>query len=372
MTTPRTAWPVRLLGLFARAGLLAMAWVMCLSPLPARAQGWGGCTAGPSYTPGSGVFPIKKVFVPAVLRLNRNVKVGDIVYSAPLPDIPWTCGAPNKLSYSGPTMIRDSSFITGTAGALAAAGLGVRLVLNAGTWEPGNSLPERIRLGPTWASRTDPVMKPTLSGVITGRLELFVTAQLDKPLQVYVPTGPSMFQINPGDGWGTSDYVTIGSSQPGTSIYMLPGECLVKVAVPNTVDLGMAYSVGNLPLPAPKWFNVNVALNPDCDGFGDPKNWGGFVLPIKITFSTPDVAAGAMTIPLKNNEGAPNGLNLEIKSGGAISIPFNREMQTDPPSLIASVRPAMNLNYTAGLVKTGAPLVTGKFSQQVVVNVNYL
>lgn len=372
--TTRAIRPSAFFHRLVRAGLLAAAWALCLLPFQIRAQavGKGGCSLGTTYVPGSGVAMLQKVFVPAVLRLNRNVKVGDVVYSTPLPDIPWTCGAPDRLAYYGPEMVRDASFVTTTNAELKRTGLAVRLVLNAGTYEPGGLTAEKIALGPVWASQANPTMAKTLSGMVSGRLELFVQSPIDKPMQVTVPTGSSLFRIEPGGGWLVADYISIGSSQPNTTVYLIPDTCLVKVAVPNTVDLGVAYSVGSLPLPAPKWFDVNVALNPDCDGFGDPSAWGGFILPLNITFSTPDVAAGAMTIPLKNSEGTPNGLKLEIKKLGAIPIAFNREMPTDPPSLIAAVSPAMNLHYTAELVKTGAPLVTGKFSQEVVVNVNYL
>jgi len=205
---------------------------------------------------------------------------------------------------------------------------------------------------------------------LSGRLELYIVRALDRPLSVIIPTGPGLFQITPGSSFSTPDIISIGSTLASTQAFMIPDTCLVKVAVPNTVDLGIVYSLGNLPLPPPRSFNVNVALNPDCDGFGDPINWRGFILPFKISFLTPDAAAGDTAISLKNSDGSPNGLSLALKQNGALPVAFNRTADY-PTSLTSGSRSAMDLPYTAEVVKNGAALVTGKFSQQVVVNVTY-
>lgn len=379
--TTRTAGPARFPDLLVRAGLLAVAWVMCLLPLQVRAQAVrppgtpaeGGCSFGSTYVPGGGLAEFNQEFVPARLNMKRNAQVGEIVYSVPLPNIPWACGAPDRTSYGAPKLIARNDYVQ-TASALDSASLGLRLVLNVGTW---TVLPNDagVTIGRPWATRVPGVLfppnMPAQNGVLSGRLELFIARAIDRPLSVNIPLGPGLFRIIAGGTFISDDQILIGSTLASTQAFLIPGTCLVKVTVPNTVDLGIVYSLGNLPLPAPRSFNVNAAFDPGCEGFGDSSNWRGFILPLKITFSTPDAVVGDQAISLTNSDGSTNGLSLVLKQGGAIPVAFNREAETNPVSLIAGVRPAMNLLYTAEVVKNGAPLVTGKFSQQVVVNVTY-
>ncbi|WP_162876369.1 fimbrial protein [Achromobacter insuavis] len=379
--TTRTARPARFPDLLVRAGLLAVAWVMCLLPLQVRAQAVrppgtpaeGGCSFGSTYVPGGGLAAFNQEFVPARLNMKRNSQVGEVVYSVPLPTIPWACGAPANTSYGTPKLVTRNDYVV-TANALDSASLGLRLVLNVGTWTVlANDA--GVVIGKPWAKRTPGVIlpqnMPAQNGLLSGRLELFIVRPIDRPLSVNIPLGPGLFRIVPGGTFDSPDQILIGSTLASTQAFLIPDACLVKVAVPNTVDLGFVYPLGNLPLPAPRSFNVNVAFDPGCEGFGDSSNWRGFILPLKITFSTPDAVVGGQAISLRNSDGSTNGLNLVLKQGGAIPVAFNREAQTDPLSLIAGVRPAMNLPYTAEVVKNGAQIITGKFSQQVVVKVTY-
>ncbi|WP_238891276.1 fimbrial protein [Achromobacter insuavis] len=379
--TTRTARPARFPDLLVRAGLLAVAWVMCLLPLQVRAQAVrppgtpaeGGCSFGSTYVPGGGLAAFNQEFVPARLNMKRNSQVGEVVYSVPLPTIPWACGAPANTSYGTPKLVTRNDYVV-TANALDSASLGLRLVLNVGTWTVlANDA--GVVIGKPWAKRTPGVIlppnMPAQNGLLSGRLELFIVRAIDRPLSVNIPLGPGLFRIVPGGTFDSPDQIGIGSTLASTQAFLIPDACLVKVAVPNTVDLGIVYSLGNLPLPAPRSFNVNAAFDPGCEGFGDSSNWRGFILPLKITFSTPDAVVGDQAISLKNSDGSANGLSLVLKQGGAIPVAFNREAETAPVSLIAGVRPAMNLPYTAEVVKNGAQIITGKFSQQVVVKVTY-
>ena len=363
--TTHTTQPHRL----ARTGLLATAWMLaCLwsSPAPAQALPFG-CQLGATYTGDKGTQSVSNPMGPPVLNIAKDTPVGTTVYSGPLPPIPYVCQSGSALSLRfGPTLVGAANFVNLHV-LLQKAGLGLRLNFpNALPWIPTAPDADVVTGYQVLPNYTKPYT--AVGGMLRGTLELFVEQRVTKPLQVLLPATPDLFQLVFGPGRSTDNKISIGMSS-NTWVRVIPAQCLVTVAVPNTVNLGVAYVVDKLPMPPAMPFNVNVALNPDCDGFGDPSAWTGFTLPVDIMFDIPGTPVGAVTLPLKNDAGDPNGLDLVIKRAGAIAVHFN---QWEGAVSLANVQPATSLPYTASLVRNGAPMKTGKFSQQVIVRVRYL
>lgn len=362
--TTRTTRRVRL----ARMGLLAAAWMLASLPPQVQAQALPiGCQLGNTYTGDQGTQVVNNPMAPPLLNIARDAPVGTVVFQGALPPIPYTCqsGSAFSLTY-GPALAINSNFTTIIKPKLVEAGLGLRLKFPGipvfVPTAPGTD-GSGYQILPNYPRAYSPV-----SGVLTGTLELFVDKPITKPMQIEVPATTNLFTLIHGPGRPMTNNVAIGSSST-TWVRILPAQCLVKVSVPNTIDLSIAYAADVFPLPAPRFFSVNVALNPDCEGFGDPANWGHFVLPLDIMFDVPGTSMGNLAVALKNDAGDPNGLDLVIKQGGAIAVPFNQWHSA--VSLSAAI-PMRNLSYSASLERNGTQMKTGKFSQQVIVRVRYL
>lgn len=363
--TTRTTRRVRL----ARIGMLAAAWLLVSLPPQVQAQTPPplGCQYGDTYTGDKGIQYVNNPMAPPILNIVRNAPVGTVVFSHALPPIPYTCQSGSKASLTyGPALGVNSNFTSIIQPKLKEAGLGLRLKFPG--WPDFVPTADAATLNgyqilPNYAKPYSPV-----SGTLTGTLELFVAEPITKPMQIEIPATPALFNLIHGPGRAMNNNIAIGMSST-TVLRVLPAQCLVKVSVPNVIDLGIAYSTGNLPLPPPRNFNVNVALNPDCEGFGDPAGWGGFVLPLDIMFNEPDAPVGNLAIALKNGAGEPNGLNLVIKQAGAIAVPFN---QWQSAVSLTSVAPVKDIGYSASLERNGAPMKTGKFSRQVIVKIRYM
>lgn len=363
--TTHTTRPHRL----ARTGLLATAWMLaCLWSSPAPAQGLPfGCQLGSTYTGDKGTQSVSNPMGPPVLNIVKDTPVGTTVFSGPLPPIPYVCQSGTALSLRfGPALVGTANFVNLHV-SLQKVGLGLRLKFpDATPWiptAPGTDLSTGYQVLPNY---TQP--HTAFPGTLRGTLELFVERQVSSPVQVLLPATPDLFELVYGPGRATDNKISIGMSS-NTWVRMIPAQCLVTVAVPNTVNLGVAYVADKFPMPPARPFDVKMALNPDCDGFGDPSHWTGFVLPVDIMFDIPGTPAGAVASPLKNDAGDPNGLDLVIKLAGAIPVHFN---QWESAVSLTSVQPVTSLSYTASLARNGAPVKTGKFSQQVIVRVQYL
>ncbi|KOQ56601.1 hypothetical protein ABW40_16835 [Achromobacter xylosoxidans] len=129
--------------------------------------------------------------------------------------------------------------------------------------------------------------------------------------------------------------------------------------------------MGNLPLPAPTRFTIAADFNEACDGGFRVIDLGNMVVPLQIKFQPEGGAvltSQNQNIELKNTDGTPNGLALRVKENGAIPIAFNEWRATESLSVAQHPR---NLYYSAELMKTGAPLVPGTFSQQVTILVTF-
>lgn len=79
-----------------------------------------------------------------------------------------------------------------------------------------------------------------------------------------------------------TNHIEIGSSND-TAISLIP-TCIAKISTPGTVHLGRAYSVGNLPLPAPTQFTIAADFNEACDGGFRVIDLGNMVVPLQIKF----------------------------------------------------------------------------------------
>lgn len=167
----------------------------------------------------------------------------------------------------------------------------------------------------------------------------------------------------------SANVVAIGSNN-ATEVLLIP-KCIVKISTPGSIDLGQAYSVGNLPLPAPRPFTLYADFDESCDGGFRIVDLGNLVIPLKIMFQPEnnlELTPLNNGIVLKNQDNQSNGLALNIKQG-AVPIGFN-QWYYPSTSLTTTVRP-VPLYYTAELTKTGMPLIPGSFSQQVTVLITF-
>ncbi|MFY2598221.1 fimbrial protein [Achromobacter xylosoxidans] len=354
-------------------GALAAAWLAaCLLPLPAHALG-PGCQIDPSrtgnYTQDVGVSYALDRLAPDLITLDKSNAPGTVVYDQSLPPVPWVCTA--GLATQHP-FLTPGGYMQVVLKELAKTGLKMVLLIdNYPPWEPtGNTSDDKFFLtNASYApkSATDPTL--TAKGILLGRMQLVVVTPPTKPVSAYFGAMNDIVRMHPGYA-AAVNRIQIGSTN-GTRVALIP-RCIAKISTPGTVHLGRAYSVGNLPLPTPAQFTIVADFDESCDGGFSISDLGPLTVPLKVRFQPAgnlELTPSDSAIVLKNSEGQPNGLALEIKAGGVIPIQFN-QWRDESPSLTLVNRP-LPLYYSAQLQKTGAPLVPGAFSQQVTIQVTF-
>lgn len=355
----------------ARAWAVLAAIACCLLPLPALALG-PGCQLDPmlagNYTMDKGPDAALGQLAPRQITLDKSTPTGTVVYDQPLPPVPYVCIAadlttsPFLSAGSGLSMVLDG---------LRKAGL--KLVINIKglpPWEPtGNSTDDRFRLtNVTYAPKSATDRTPTAKGVLYGNLQLVVTTPPRLPTHAYFPANDDMVRLNPAF-LVPKNYLSIGSTND-TSIDLLP-RCIAKISTPGTVSLGRAYAGNNLPLPAPVEFTMYVDFDETCDGGIRIADLGGLDVPLKIMFQPVgnlELDSLNQAIVLKGADGQPNGFTLTLKQDKVYPVTYNTWANT---YTLNTVRRPMPLIYSAQLSKSGAPLVTGPFSQKVTVLVTF-
>lgn len=351
-----------------RRGALAVAGSLfaCLLPVAAHALG-PGCQLDPkragNYTQDMGTQAAPGQFAPTLLTLDKSNPPGTVVYDAPLPPVPWVCVS-NSAS-TAPFLVSGGN-LTSVLNELRRVGLKLIIKINGyPDWEPtGNTTDDRFRLSAERyapKSATDPTL--TAAGLLLGRMQLVTVTPPTKPVRAYFPPYADLVRMH--YAFIHTNHIEIGSNND-TAISLIP-TCIAKISTPGTVHLGRAYSVGNLPLPAPTQFTIAADFNEACDGGFRVIDLGNMVVPLQIKFQPEGGAvltSQNQNIELKNTDGTPNGLALRVKENGAIPIAFNEWRESE--SLSVALHPR-NLYYSAELMKTGAPLVPGTFSQQVTI-----
>ncbi|MCM2574433.1 hypothetical protein NAT65_25365 [Achromobacter xylosoxidans] len=308
-------------------------------------------------------------FTPLQINLDKTIPVGEVVYETSLPVIPWVCitNIPDRLPYMGSggymqTMIKD----------LASAGLKLVLQINNyPEWTPSSSTTDnRLVLSDvTYAAKSpsDPTM--TASGILHGKLKLVMVTPPNKPTRTYIPAMGNLVVLS--SGVSTLNVISIGSNS-STTIALIP-KCIAKISTPGPINLGKAYAVNHLPLPPPVDFTITADYDESCDGGFRIVDLGNLVVPLQLRFQpegNQELTPGNQEILLKNNDGTPNGFALGINELSVHPVIFNQWQDSHQPSLTTSKRP-LPLRYSAQLTKSGTPLITGEFSQQVTVQVTF-
>ncbi|MFY3867849.1 hypothetical protein ACOTF4_17480, partial [Achromobacter xylosoxidans] len=355
-----------------RRGALAVAGSLfaCLLPVAAHALG-PGCQLDPkqagNYTQDMGTQAAPGQFAPTLLTLDKSNPPGTVVYDAPLPPVPWVCVS-NSAS-TAPFLVSGGNMAS-VLNELRRAGLKLIIKINGyPDWEPtGSTTDDRFRLSAERyapKSATDPTL--TAAGLLLGRMQLVTVTPPTKPVRAYFPPYADLVRMH--YAFINTNHIEIGSNND-TAISLIP-TCIAKISTPGTVHLGRAYSVGNLPLPAPTQFTIATDFDEACDGGFRVIDLGNMVVPLQIKFQPEGGAvltSRNRNIELKNTDGTPNGLTLRVKENGAIPIAFNEWRESESLSVAQHPR---NLYYSAELMKTGAPLVPGTFSQQVTILVTF-
>lgn len=355
-----------------RGALAAAGWLIaCLLPLPAHAAG-PGCQLDPTragnYIEDKGIQAAPGQFAPALLTLDKSNPPGTVVYDAPLPPVPWVC-------VSGTPATRTPFLVSGANMAsvmneLSKAGLKLVIQINGyPDWVPtGNTTDDRFPLSnESYAPKSATDSTLTANGLLLGRLRLVTVTPPTRPVRAYFPVYTDLVRMH--YGFIHTNHIEIGSNN-ATAINLIP-TCIAKISTPGSVYLGRAYSAGNLPLPKPQQFTIVADFDTACDGGFNVLDLGSMVVPLRVKFEPEGntaLTSLGQGIELKNTDGAPNGLALNIKQNGVRPITFNA--WHDSESLTVSLRPR-NLYYSAELVKTGTTLVPGAFSQQVTILVTF-
>ncbi|MFY3135507.1 hypothetical protein ACOTFF_04790 [Achromobacter xylosoxidans] len=308
-------------------------------------------------------------FTPAQINLDKSIPVGEVVYETSLPIIPWVCitTTPDRLPYMGSggnmqSMVKE----------LDAAGLKLVLKINDyPEWTPSASTTEnRLPLSDVvYAAKSSTNPTQTASGLLRGTLKLVMVKPPSKPTRAFVPAMSNLVVLS--SGLSTLNVISIGSNA-STAIALIP-KCIAKISTPSSVNLGRVYSVGNLPLPKPVNFTITADYDESCDGGFRVIDLGILDIPLQLKFQPEGnqaLALGNQAILLKNNDGTPNGLALQIKELGSQAVTFNAWQDSKQSSLSTVNRP-LPLRYSAELTKSGTPLTPGAFSQQVTILVTF-
>lgn len=355
-----------------RGALAAAGWLIaCLLPLPAHAVG-PGCQLDPTragnYTVDKGVQATPGQFAPALLTLDKSNPPGTVVYDAPLPPVPWVCISDTPITRT-PFLVSGGNMAP-VMNELRKAGLKLVIQINGyPDWVPtGSTTDDRFPLSnDSYAPKSATDRTLTASGVLLGRLQLVTVTPPIRPVRAYIPAYTDIVRMH--YALINTNHIEIGSNNT-TAISLVP-TCIAKISTPGSVYLGRAYSLGNLPLPAPVQFNVVTDFDTACDGGFNLLDLGNITVPLQIKFQpegNTELTQRNQGIALKNADGAPNGLALLIKQDSVRPITFNEWHESE--SLTINLRPR-NLNYSVELSKTGAALVPGTFSQQVTVLVTF-
>ncbi|MCH1998905.1 hypothetical protein L7Q78_39515, partial [Achromobacter xylosoxidans] len=209
----------------------------------------------------------------------------------------------------------------------------------------------------------------TASGILHGKLKLVMVTPPNKPTRAYIPAMGNLVVLS--SGVSTMNIISIGSNS-STTIALIP-KCIAKISTPGPINLGKAYAVNHLPLPPPVDFTITADYDESCDGGFRIVDLGNLVVPLQLRFQpegNQELLPGNQEILLKNNDGTPNGFALGINELGVHPVIFNQWQDSHQPSLTTSKRP-LPLRYSAQLTKSGTPLITGEFSQQVTVQVTF-
>ncbi|WP_232626081.1 fimbrial protein [Achromobacter deleyi] len=354
-----------------RGALAAAGWIIaCLLPLPAHAAG-PGCQLDPTragnYIEDKGIQAAPGQFAPALLTLDKSNPPGTVVYDAPMPPVPWVCVS-NSTTRT-PFLVPGAN-LTPVINELRKAGLKLVLQINGyPDWEPtGNTTDDRFPLSQeSYAPKSATDSTLTANGLLLGRLRLVTVTPPTRPVRAYFPPYADLVRIH--YGFIHTNHIEIGSNN-ATAISLVP-TCIAKISTPDSVYLGRAYRASNLPLPAPQQFTIVADFDTACDGGFNVLDLGSMVVPLRIKFEPEGntaLTSLGLGIELKNTDGAPNGLALQIKQNGVTPITFNA--WHDSESLTTSLHPR-NLSYSAELVKTGTTLVSGAFRQQVTILVTF-
>lgn len=359
-------WRAALTAAWAVAGLLGAASHALGAALTS------GCQIGGTFDTSRPTGPDSYVttFTPAEIYLDKNTPVGQVVYETALPIIPWVCitTSPSRQPYMGSggkmgSMIRS----------LQQAGLKLVLQINSyPEWTPSESNTDNFLTlsDVTYApqSPTNPTM--TASGTLHGKLKIVMVTPPTKPTRVLIAASPDLVVLS--SGLSILNVISIGSNR-NTSVILLP-RCIAKILTPGSIDLGRAYSVGNIPLPPAVNFTIHVDFDETCDGGFRIVDLGSLTVPLQLRFQPEGNAAlttDAQRILLNNTDGTPNGLALTIKESGVFPVTFNAWQYSRQPSLTTSNNP-LPLYYSAQLTRSGAPMVPGEFSQQITIQVTFL
>lgn len=362
-----------------RAALAALA-LACLAPLPAHAVVNEGCqfTRGPnqldSYYDDNVIGPegIPKPLVPDIITLDKSTPVGMTVYSRVLPVVPFTCVSNDATAH--PTLISGEG-INAAYHSLQEIGLKLVITIDGfGDWEPpDNKYDNRFPLT-NLNYKANPLSggRLTTSHLLKGTLKLVVVTPPTKPMRRFILRNSDMVRVIPTNSTSATNYVKIGSSND-TAVSIIP-KCIAKIVAPaEPVYLGRAYSAGDFPLPPKQPFELKADFDESCDGGINIADLGGDItIPLKVMFQpvgNTELSALSEGIVLKNTDGAPNGLELRLRQGGAIPVTFNQWV--DESTSLTVVNRPLPLRYSAELAKSGRPLVPGKFQQQVNVLVTF-
>ncbi|BEG75633.1 hypothetical protein [Achromobacter xylosoxidans] len=360
-----------------RAALAALV-LACLAPLPAHAEVLRGCQLNPAgalapyYNESiTGASGLPKPLVPELITLDKSNPVGMTIYQKRLPSVPWVCTSSDSTDH--PTLVSGNGM---NAVLSELRRVGLKLVINIdgyGDWEPANNMYDnRFALG-NEVYKTTPFSgtKMITKGYLEGTLKLVVVERPVKPVRAFFLANRDMVRMMASNIVTDTNYLFIGSSN-NTAVSLIP-PCIAKILTPGSVYLGRVYSVGNLPLPSKKNFTLHADFDESCDdGINVADLDGDILIPLKLMFQpagNQELTANNEGIVLKNTDGESNGLELRLRQGGSIPVKFNQWVD-ESTSLRVANHP-LPLYYSAELTKSGRPLVSGKFQQQVTVLIGF-
>lgn len=219
-----------------------------------------------------------------------------------------------------------------------------------------------------YAPKSATGLAPRRQESLLGKLQLVTVTPPTKPVRAFFPAYSDLVRMH--YAFISLNHIAIGSSN-ATAISLVP-TCIAKISTPGSVTWARAFSLGNLPLPPPTPFSIVADFDEACDGgfhHRRPGQHGGSAADQVPARRQPGADAQRPEHRVeKHRNGTPNRLALQVKENGAIPIAFNEWRATE--SLTTTLRPR-SLYYSAELMKTGAAVVPGTFSQQITILVTF-
>ncbi|EBV5221465.1 hypothetical protein DO713_27215 [Salmonella enterica subsp. enterica serovar Amager] len=223
------------------------------------------------------------------------------------------------------------------------------------------------------------------SGTITGTLSFQLVLKVkDTPKAGFVAI-PSLTAFKVTSAFGAGSFTGIYIYTPATRIQYVP-TCFVRTSLgTNNVNFGPVLTTDadnsfsrNIP------FNITADVNENCGKGNLQGTYNGYYLelPLKVSFilnNGGDVAPDSKSILLytdKDDRHLKNGLQLKINAPDGEPVIFNEASL--PVNKFGDFQGSegggtwrVSNTYNAVLSSTGDPVITGKYSAQVTVKVDY-